>query len=59
MFIPNHGGYGPSHDNVCSPHNCYVALQMVPGGHAPITLHVYRLVQKWLLPLGFHLYITT
>ncbi|MDA8346290.1 MAG: prolyl oligopeptidase family serine peptidase [Thermaerobacter sp.] len=36
-----------------------VKLQFVPGGHAPITLHVYQLVQKWLLPQGFHLYIST
>jgi len=34
-------------------------LQFVPGGHAPITLHVYQVVQKWLLPYGFHLYIST
>ncbi len=40
-------------------HNPYVELDMVPGGHAPITMHVYRLVQKWLLPLGFRFYLTT
>ncbi len=36
-----------------------VVLDMVSGGHAPITLHVYQLVQAWLLPLGFHLYLTS
>lgn len=33
-------------------------LEFVPGGHAPITLQVYRAVQKWLQPQGFRLYIS-
>lgn len=34
-------------------------LHFLPGGHAPITLQMYRIAQKWLLPRGFHLYITS